>query len=101
MTLTVVNNLGSAAQDYNVTMANVGFSPGLNVVDVLSCREVVVGGNGTLVAQFEGGLPMVSLHVLFCFYPLLNCPLVFGPASAATASPIAVRNQRVRLTGYA
>jgi alpha-amylase len=61
MTLMVVNNLGEAAQNYNVSMPNVGFPAGLTVVDVLSCRVVVVDSSGALEAQFVEGLPMVSL----------------------------------------
>ena len=60
MILMVVNNLGEAAQNYNVDMPNVGFPAGLTVVDVLSCREVVVDSSGSLEAQFVEGLPMVS-----------------------------------------
>jgi hypothetical protein len=69
MTLMVLNNLGEAAQNYTVDMPNVGFPSGLTVVDVLSCREVVVDSSGGLDAQFVEGLPMVS------YYPLSR---IFG-----------------------
>ena len=60
MILMVVNNLGESAENYSVDMPNVGFPAGLTVVDVLSCREVVVDSSGSLEAQFVEGLPMVS-----------------------------------------
>ncbi|KZF21659.1 glycoside hydrolase family 13 protein [Xylona heveae TC161] len=59
MILNVLNNLGSSAQTYTVNLPNVGFPAGLTVVDVLSCRQVVVGSDGSLNAYFTGGLPMV------------------------------------------
>ena len=66
MVLTVVNNLGSAAQTYTVSIPGVGFPAGLEVVDVLSCRQVTVGSDGSLAAYFTGGLPMVSILCSAC-----------------------------------
>lgn len=60
MTLMVVSNLGEGAETYNVLMQGVGFPGGLTVVDVLSCRSVVVGSDGSLEVEFVGGLPMVG-----------------------------------------
>ncbi|TAQ86882.1 hypothetical protein B7494_g4775 [Chlorociboria aeruginascens] len=62
MTLMVLNNLGSAAEDYTVEMPSVGFPAGLTVVEVLTCRSVTVGSDGSLAVGFQGGAPMV-------FYP--------------------------------
>jgi hypothetical protein len=70
MTLAVVNNMGSSAQNSTVLMPSIGFPTGLKVVDVLNCRTAVVDPNGALQAQFVGGLPMVSR-----FNPFFSLPL--------------------------
>lgn len=70
MTLTVVNNLGSSAENYTVLMTAVGFPKGVKVVDVLNCRTAVVDSNGALEVLVAGGLPVVSqkkLSFLFTF----------------------------------
>lgn len=67
MTLMVLSNLGAQAQNYSVQMANVGFPAGLTVVELLSCRTVVVDGNGGLKVDYVAGLPMV-------YYPQFLLP---------------------------
>ncbi|KAH6675165.1 glycoside hydrolase family 13 protein [Halenospora varia] len=62
MTLIVVSNVGEGAGTKSVVMGNVGFPAGLTVVDVLTCKSVVVGSDGSLSVNIEGGAPMV-------FYP--------------------------------
>jgi alpha-amylase len=58
MTLMVLSNLGEKALNYSVQMANGGFPAGLTVVEVLSCKTVVVDGNGGLEVGYVAGLPM-------------------------------------------
>lgn len=60
MTLMALSNRGEAAGAVSVSVKSSGFTPGLKVVDVLSCRSVVVDAAGGLVVGFVGGLPMVS-----------------------------------------
>ncbi|PQE07506.1 Acid alpha-amylase protein [Rutstroemia sp. NJR-2017a BBW] len=57
MVLMVLNNLGEKAQNYTVKMGNVGFKEGLQVTDVLSCRNATVDDRGGLDVRFIGGLP--------------------------------------------
>lgn len=67
MTLMVLSNLGDKALNYSVQMANVGFTPNMAVVEVLSCRSVVVDGSGGLRVDYKAGLPMVSFEILLLF----------------------------------
>jgi hypothetical protein len=62
----VLNNLGSNAQTYSVTIPGAGFPAGLTVVDVFSCKLVVVDSSGGLQANLVAGLPMVG-SFLRCF----------------------------------
>jgi alpha-amylase len=67
MVLMVLNNLGERAENYTVKMGAVGFEGGLQVTDVLSCRNATVDDRGGLDVQFIEGLPSVS-----CFNTSMN-----------------------------
>lgn len=54
MTLMVTNNLGENSAQWSVVMANVGFVVRTKVVELFSCREVVVDGNGGLAVSGAG-----------------------------------------------
>jgi alpha-amylase len=60
MVLMVLNNLGESAENYTVEMSDVGFEGGLQVTNVLNCRNATVDDYGGLVVEFIGGLPSVS-----------------------------------------
>jgi alpha-amylase len=70
MTLAVLNNLGSSALDYNLTIPSPGFDASTNVVDLLSCTTTKTLTNGSLVAAFRGGNPMVS-HTRLKYHEIL------------------------------
>jgi len=62
MTLTVLNNVGAAAANYNITIRTSVFPARSTVVDVLSCTERTVGRDSSLQATISQGKPMIFYH---------------------------------------
>lgn len=57
--VSLFSNLGSNASDYNITLKNHGYQNGQTVVDVLSCKNSTIGGEGDLQVSVREGLPQV------------------------------------------
>lgn len=70
MTLMVLNNFGENSAQRSIVMASVGFEKGIKVVELFSCREVVVDGNGGLTVS-GGGEALVSFYLSFILSFLL------------------------------
>ncbi|KAF2707853.1 glycoside hydrolase family 13 protein [Pleomassaria siparia CBS 279.74] len=57
--VSVFTNNGASAYSYTLNLANTGWASGTAVVEILSCAQVIVAGDGTLPVAMEGGLPRV------------------------------------------
>ncbi|MBA7489867.1 hypothetical protein ES702_00401 [subsurface metagenome] len=61
--LGVYTNVGSNGSDYNIVINGVvsGFAPNSTAVDLISCNDLTVGGDGSLAITVSGGNPSVCV----------------------------------------
>ena len=67
----VFTNNGANGPNYTLNLGNTGYTPGMKVVEILSCTSVTVDGNGNLAVAMGQGSPKI-------FYPaaqLTGCGL--------------------------
>lgn len=57
--ITVLSNLGSEGNTYSFNLNATGYPAGGEVLEVLGCQDVAVGGDGTLSVDMGEGLPKV------------------------------------------
>lgn len=57
--ISVFTNTGSDASAYTLNLGNTGWSSGTTVVEVLTCNQVTVSGDGTLPVPMEAGAPRI------------------------------------------
>lgn len=57
--VTVLSNEGSSGGDRTVSVTGTGFEAGTELTDVISCKTVTAGDNGSVEVPLSGGLPSV------------------------------------------
>lgn len=57
--VTVLTNSGSGAGSSTLSLPNTGYANGANLVEILTCADVTVDGNGNVPVPMNGGLPRV------------------------------------------
>lgn len=57
--VSVFTNAGSSSTPYAMNLANTGWAAGTKVLEVLTCEEVVVAGDGALPVTMDAGLPRI------------------------------------------
>ncbi|KAF2119352.1 glycoside hydrolase superfamily [Lophiotrema nucula] len=61
--ISVITNTGSSNPQWTLSVTNTGFSAGSQVVEVITCNQLTVNGDGSLSVPMESGLPRVYFPV--------------------------------------
>ncbi|KAG8937107.1 hypothetical protein FRC02_006307 [Tulasnella sp. 418] len=58
--ITVLTNVGSPPANVSASMLNTGFQPYQQMIDIFTCKPIIVGSHGSLyIDYFKGGKPTV------------------------------------------
>jgi alpha-amylase len=68
--MTVLSNAGSQSESYSITVPmrnTLVNTTGTNLIDIISCRTLVVGSTGDIVTSLVSGMPHVTPAIPWLF----------------------------------